>query len=136
MAKDLQELNDSLVQHCDTDVEAFLHSIDQSVMSSRRVFHQFEREHIEDIQEDDWNRIQNQVIQRDTRDCPICLTPLWSSSLGSEAARSPQPQGRRTVLLSCSHIFHQICLEAFEGFCMDFRPTCPLCRSTYHKRLV
>ncbi|CAB1349482.1 unnamed protein product, partial [Coregonus sp. 'balchen'] len=125
----LQELNDSFVQYCHTDVEAFLNDIDQSVSSSRRVFHQFEREHVSEPQEDDWQKIQEKVIQRDTRDCPICLTALCSPRLGTEAGRTltQHHSNRRTVLLSCSHLFHQSCLEAFEAFCVEGRPKCPLC---------
>jgi hypothetical protein len=46
------------------DVEAFLNDIDQSVSSSRRVFHQFEREHVSEPQEDDWQKIQEKVWSR------------------------------------------------------------------------
>ncbi|XP_010883794.3 RING finger protein 32 isoform X2 [Esox lucius] len=131
-----QELNDSLVQFCHTDVEAFLNDIDRSASSSRRVFHQFDTEHVLEPQEDEWLKIQEKVIQRDTWDCPICLSALCSPSLGT--GRTPHwPQSNRsTVLLSCSHLFHQPCLEAFEAFCLEGQPTCPLCRSLYHKILV
>uniref|UniRef100_A0A8D3EFF7 Ring finger protein 32 n=1 Tax=Scophthalmus maximus TaxID=52904 RepID=A0A8D3EFF7_SCOMX len=114
----LQELNDSFVRYCHTDTEAFLSDIDRSLSSSRRVFQQLESKSVSEPQENDWDQIQSQVIQRGVRDCPICLTAL------------------RTVLLSCSHLFHQLCLEAFESFTADSRPPCPLCRSVYHKKLI
>ncbi|XP_041670488.1 RING finger protein 32 isoform X5 [Cheilinus undulatus] len=75
------------------------------------------------------------VIQRDVRDCPICLTALCSSSLLPEACTSTHGH-RPTVLLSCSHLYHQLCLEAFEAFTVENRPSCPLCRSLYHKKLI
>ncbi|KAM9839715.1 RING finger protein 32 [Aulostomus maculatus] len=127
----LQELNDSFVQYCHTDTEAFLSDIDRSLSSSRRVFQQLERKHIPEPQEDDWERIRSQVTKRDVWDCPICLTPLTT-----ESSPSSQQQQRCTVLLSCSHLFHQVCLDAFEAFAADTRPTCPLCRSVYHKKLI
>ncbi|XP_026218641.1 RING finger protein 32 [Anabas testudineus] len=132
----LQELNDSFVRYCHTDMEAFLSDIDRSLSSSRQVFQQLERKSISEPQENDWERIQSQVIQRGVYDCPICLTALCSLSLPSEAGRSNHQQHRRTVLLSCSHLFHQVCLDALEAFTADSRPSCPLCRSVYHKRLI
>ncbi|KAK9527660.1 hypothetical protein VZT92_014202 [Zoarces viviparus] len=132
----LQELNDSFVQYCHTDTEAFLTDINRSLSSSRRVFQQLERKHVSEPQESDWDRIQSQVVQRGVWDCPICLTALCSLSLPTEADASSHQQRRRTVLLSCSHLFHQLCLEAFEAFSTESRPSCPLCRSAYHKKLI
>ena len=41
------------------------------------------------------------------------------------------------VLLSCSHIFHQTCIEAFEEFAVGERiNVCPVCRSHYQKQLL
>ncbi|XP_051266494.1 RING finger protein 32 [Dicentrarchus labrax] len=132
----LQELNDSFVRYCHTDTEAFLSDINRSLSSSRRVFQQLERKHISEPQENDWDRIQSQVIQRGVWDCAICLTALCFQSLPTEAGTSSLRQHRRTVLLSCSHLFHQLCLEAFEAFTVESRPSCPLCRSAYHKKLI
>uniref|UniRef100_A0A3Q0SNS0 Ring finger protein 32 n=1 Tax=Amphilophus citrinellus TaxID=61819 RepID=A0A3Q0SNS0_AMPCI len=132
----LQELNDSFVRYCHTDTEAFLSDIDRSLSSSRRVFQQLEKKSVSKPRENDWDRIKSQVIQRDVWDCPICLTALSSLSLPTESDRSDHQQRRPAVLLSCSHLFHQICLEAFEAFCADSRPVCPLCRSVYHKKLI
>ncbi|XP_040922018.1 RING finger protein 32 [Toxotes jaculatrix] len=132
----LQELNDSFVRYCHTDMEAFLSDIDRSLSSSRRVFQQLERKSVSEPQENDWDRIQSQVIQRGVWDCPICLTALCSPNLPTEAGGSNHEQRRRTVLLSCSHLFHHLCLEAFESFAADSRPSCPLCRSVYHKKLI
>ncbi|XP_039899687.1 RING finger protein 32 isoform X1 [Simochromis diagramma] len=132
----LQELNDSFVRYCHTDTEAFLSDIDRSLSSSRRVFQQLERKSVSEPQENDWDRIKSQVIQRGVWDCPICLTALSNLSLPTVSARSNHQQRRPTVLLSCSHLFHQLCLEAFEAFSADSRPLCPLCRSAYHKKPI
>uniref|UniRef100_A0A665X5R1 Ring finger protein 32 n=1 Tax=Echeneis naucrates TaxID=173247 RepID=A0A665X5R1_ECHNA len=110
--------------------------IDRSLSSSRRVFEQLERKRISEPQESDWDRIQSQVIQRGVWDCSICLTALCSWNLPMEAGGSDQHHRRHSVLLSCSHLFHQLCLEAFEAFSADRRPSCPLCRSVYHKKLI
>ncbi|XP_041817463.1 RING finger protein 32 [Chelmon rostratus] len=132
----LQELNDSFVRYCHTDTEAFLSDINRSLSSSRRVFQQLERKHVSEPRENDWDRIQRQVIQRGAWDCPICLTALCSPSPPTVADTPSHGQHRRTVLLSCSHLFHQLCLEAFEAFTVESRPSCPLCRSAYHKKLI
>ncbi|XP_056289961.1 RING finger protein 32 [Pseudoliparis swirei] len=132
----LQELNDSFVRYCRTDTEAFLTDINRSLSSSRRVFRQLERKHVSEPEERDWDRIQSQVVQRGVWDCPICLTALCSLSLPPGGGPSSHQQRRRTALLSCSHLFHELCLEAFEAFSIQSRPSCPLCRSVYHKKLI
>ncbi|XP_077365511.1 RING finger protein 32 isoform X1 [Festucalex cinctus] len=134
----LQELSDGFVRRCHTDAEAFLRDIDRSLSSSRRVFRQLERKkHVAEPREDDWERIQSQVTQRGAGDCPICLTALRDpgAAPGSTGFKLHQ-RGRRSVLLSCSHLFHQVCLDAFEAFVADRSPACPLCRSTYHKKII
>ncbi|XP_036378790.1 RING finger protein 32 [Megalops cyprinoides] len=125
-----QELNDSFVQSCNTNIEEFLQAIDSAVASSRNVFHDFEKHHISDLKEEDWQKIQEKAVQRDIQDCPICLAPLCAS--GTET-RERKKEGRPVLLLSCSHLFHLCCLEAFERFCLEDQPVCPLCRSRYQK---
>ncbi|KAJ8376780.1 hypothetical protein SKAU_G00073600 [Synaphobranchus kaupii] len=125
-----QELNDSLVRSCDTNVEEFLSAIDCDLASSRSVFRQFEEQHVSETKEEDWEKIQEKAARQEARDCPICLAPLCVGTGGAEEAR------RSVLLLSCSHLFHLCCLEAFESFCPEGRPACPLCRSLYRKRLV
>ncbi|XP_028288671.1 RING finger protein 32 [Parambassis ranga] len=132
----LQELNDSFVRYCHTDMEAFLSDIDRSLSSSRRVFQQLERKSVSEPQENDWDRIKSKVVQRGVWDCPICLTALCNPA---ESDGCNHQCHRRTMLLSCSHLFHQLCLEAFEAFTVfsaDGIPSCPLCRSAYHKKLI
>uniref|UniRef100_A0A8C7WYY7 Ring finger protein 32 n=1 Tax=Oryzias sinensis TaxID=183150 RepID=A0A8C7WYY7_9TELE len=132
----LQELNDSFVRHCHTDTEDFLRDIDRSLSSSRRVFQELERKRPSKPQENNWDQIKTQVFQRGVWDCPICLTALWDTSFPRPSGISTHLHPRPTLLLSCSHLFHQFCLEAFEAFIADRRPTCPLCRSPYHKKLI
>ncbi|KAB5579744.1 hypothetical protein PHYPO_G00198540 [Pangasianodon hypophthalmus] len=117
-----QEMNESLVQSCSSDVDSFLREIDRSVAQSRDVFHLFDRlqSSARGVEEEVWMKAQEKAVQRDTRDCPICLTPLRS-------AHSSAP----VVLLSCSHLFHQSCLRASEDFHQEGGATCPLCRCHY-----
>ncbi|KAL7876685.1 hypothetical protein AOLI_G00116480 [Acnodon oligacanthus] len=129
-----QDLNDSLLRSCCSDVEEFLGDVDRSVAASRDVFRLFEQQRMsgqgmEVEEEEEWLEAQEKAVQRDASDCPICLTPLQSSSAGLTA-------GRRVLLLSCSHLFHEPCLQAFERFCVEGTATCPLCRRHYTARPV
>lgn len=47
-----------------------------------------------------------------------------------------QSGGRRTVLLSCSHVFHETCLEMFEELSMESSNSCPVCRTKYQKKVL
>ena len=43
---------------------------------------------------------------------------------------------RKTVLLSCSHVFHVTCLEMFEELNVDSTSNlCPVCRTKYQKKI-
>ncbi|XP_039693153.1 RING finger protein 32 isoform X2 [Pteropus medius] len=71
---------------------------------------------------DEWGKVkQRSVSQGDsTQPCPICK---------EEFELRPQ------VLLSCSHVFHRACLQAFEKF--TNKKTCPLCRrNQYQTRVI
>ncbi|ELW69797.1 RING finger protein 32, partial [Tupaia chinensis] len=74
------------------------------------------------LSSDEWEKVkQRSVLQGDsTQPCPICR---------EDFALHPQ------VLLSCSHVFHRVCLQAFEKF--TNKKTCPLCRrSQYQTRVI
>ncbi|XP_044803048.2 RING finger protein 32 isoform X1 [Bubalus bubalis] len=70
---------------------------------------------------DEWDRVkQRSVEQGDSmQPCPICKEEFGL-----------QPQ----VLLSCSHVFHRACLQAFEKF--TNKKTCPLCRKNQYQTRV
>jgi hypothetical protein len=46
------------------------------------------------------------------------------------------------ALLSCSHVFHETCIEAFENFTqngVNILPvvfTCPVCRAGYNRKRI
>lgn len=128
--KKFQEMNESLVQSCSTDVEEFLNDIDRSVATSHDILRRFNNKYTRIRMEDeDWLQAQKKAVQRGVQDCPICLNHLTSHNGSSK-------ENRNILLLSCSHLFHEVCLQAFELFCQEVKPTCPLCRSHYHKMLV
>lgn len=53
---------------------------------------------------------------------------------GDSAEKRSHSHHRKTVLLSCSHAFHEPCFEMFEQFCTgSYDPVCPVCRSPYLK---
>ena len=63
-----------------------------------------------------------------------------SSEEGAERSERSGNKGgklRRTVLLSCTHVFHETCLQTLEELAMgDIRNSCPICRAVYQKRVV
>ena len=54
------------------------------------------------------------------------------SCLGSDAEDSDRGAEGRCIL-SCSHVFHADCIEAFERFNIYELLLCPMCRSPYQK---
>jgi len=63
---------------------------------------------------EEWRKLEIQTINRDDHksNCPICLESLFK---------------KETIILSCSHIFHKICIKNFEKFTNNKK--CPICRS-------
>ena len=72
-------------------------------------------------QEAEWNHefrdAQRGMVETD---CAICMERLGSG---------------KQVILSCSHVYHDICLRNFEKFTRRIDRSCPLCRkSNYQKK--
>uniref|UniRef100_A0A1I8FN16 RING-type domain-containing protein n=1 Tax=Macrostomum lignano TaxID=282301 RepID=A0A1I8FN16_9PLAT len=57
-------------------------------------------------------------IRRCDADCPICLLPLPCRLRRLRRSRR-QRAGRPAVLLSCSHVFHAVCIATFEELVCD-----------------
>lgn len=76
-----------------------------------------------------------QAVERCEKDCPICIMPLGNISEGNAEIDSPRRGKRVTVLLSCTHVFHLCCLEAFEELSLGVQKICPVCRGGYQKRV-
>lgn len=62
---------------------------------------------------DQWKKLEKETIKREDfkGECPICMEKLAS---------------RESIILSCSHVFHKVCLQNFEKFSSVNK--CPLCR--------
>ncbi|KAL4228549.1 RING finger protein 32 [Mactra antiquata] len=54
----------------------------------------------------------------------------------AESDDARQNTKRRTVLLSCSHVFHETCLDTFEELSLETNNSCPVCRSKYQKKVL
>lgn len=129
-----QSISDRLVQSMEArsrSVDDLLLEIDQSIAASRHTMRQLDGNREEFVEETDWDQVQLKAVQRCVSDCPICIMPLCDQGLYKKNTSS-----RPTVLLSCSHVFHATCLEAFEEFSLDKRRVCPVCRSLYRKKLL
>uniref|UniRef100_A0A8C9LEW1 RING-type domain-containing protein n=1 Tax=Pavo cristatus TaxID=9049 RepID=A0A8C9LEW1_PAVCR len=77
------------------------------------------------------------AFRQEIVDCPICIMPLSPTARPAcvfSGTSNPFPP--QTVLLSCSHLFHHTCLEAFEEFSLGVHHICPLCRSYYQKKVL
>ena len=62
---------------------------------------------------EEWKQVEAKTIKREDfkGDCPICMEKL---------------SNRESVILSCSHVFHKVCLKNFEKYSSVTK--CPLCR--------
>ncbi|XP_071661422.1 RING finger protein 32 isoform X2 [Patagioenas fasciata] len=131
----VQEISNRLLSSYDINLDEFFSEIDSSIAASRDVFEQLE-EIV--ISEADWEKIQIQAFRQEISDCPICIMPLSPAvqPAGLSPGNCKQSVSRQTVLLSCSHLFHHTCLQAFEEFSLGERHLCPLCRSYYQKKIL
>ncbi|XP_043920721.1 RING finger protein 32 [Protopterus annectens] len=135
-----QEISNRLLKSCETNVEEFISEIDQCLTANSNMLQKLDNLCSPTISDEEWQKIQLKAIQRETMDCPICITPLSHSSSfpGSSVPDSGDQyhSSRQMVLLSCSHLFHHTCLQAFEDLTIERKLICPLCRSFYQKRVL
>ncbi|GBG71418.1 hypothetical protein CBR_g8838 [Chara braunii] len=52
----------------------------------------------------DWDSVIDKALRRGDTECPICISPLH------------RKEGKPIAWLSCSHVFHVECIQAFEDF--------------------
>ncbi|KAK2185902.1 hypothetical protein NP493_217g01016 [Ridgeia piscesae] len=148
----LKSITDRMLKSLDLGVNSFLSTIDASLAASREVFRQFDTA-MGVVSEEQWTSIQQIAVQRGLSDCPICLTTLEDedhddvTDIQNEASGMTCEKGcqhvtsrtrcRQMALLSCSHVFHRACLEAFEEFSVgDRKYVCPVCRAIYQKKIL
>ncbi|XP_025043657.1 RING finger protein 32 isoform X2 [Pelodiscus sinensis] len=135
------EISNRLLSSYDTNIDEFFSEIDSSIAASRNLFQQLEEKFAPLISEIEWEKIQMQAFRQEIFDCPICIMPLCHithpPNVFSENSNNCNNQClRQTVLLSCSHMFHRTCLQAFEEFSLGEKVVCPLCRSCYQKKIL
>lgn len=70
-----------------------------------------------------WRHILNIANKRNEDKCAICFSDIKTND-------------KQSVLLSCSHVFHNNCISSFEKFSIQKCPTCPICRSKYQKKII
>ena len=100
----------------EADIDDLFAELDASVAKSRKI--------IDGPKRVDWAAVRDVAVARPVPECPICLGLVTQG----EGARSG-------VLLSCSHVFHTSCIEAFENFSQSEEdPACPVCRGCYTKQ--
>ncbi len=69
-----------------------------------------------------WKELEEKTVERGDHinECPICMEKL---------------KDRESVILSCSHVFHKVCLRNFEKFTSVNK--CPICRcEKYEKKNI
>ncbi|KAG8138766.1 hypothetical protein E2320_001547, partial [Naja naja] len=134
----LTDICQRLLKSYDTCIDEFFCEIDSTVAASHEVFQQLEEKLGPEINEVEWEKIQIQAFRQDIADCPICIMPLMQPAQLQDGLSLDgyQSRPRQTALLSCSHMFHSTCLQAFEEFSLRERPICPLCRSCYQKKIL
>mmetsp|Transcript_15738 Transcript_15738/g.28763 ORF Transcript_15738/g.28763 Transcript_15738/m.28763 type:complete len:353 (+) Transcript_15738:1397-2455(+) len=71
------------------------------------------------LEERRWSRAKSLAQKRHETECPICIQEFGG--------------GRALCILSCSHVFHSRCVEAFERYSVRADPCCPVCRQKYEK---
>ena len=96
-------------------------------------------------EEIDWKAVKRRACRRKDKNCAICLGALDRSHVSRET-------NARVVLLTCSHMFHQDCINIFElfqeaeskergrggrgGGAGGRGAVCPICRSNYKKKTL
>lgn len=70
---------------------------------------------------EEWEKVHAKAMDRDmSEECPICCEEF---------------RDQDQVLLSCTHVFHKVCLANFERF--SGQRSCPICRTKeYEKRKI
>ncbi|KAJ8036036.1 RING finger protein 32 [Holothuria leucospilota] len=131
----LSNITERLIRSCDPGVDDFLREVDQSMKASRNIFMSLESSKLRTISEEEWESIHQKAKTRGTSECPICIMPFRTAS-SSDSPRQDHSNRKYYCLLSCTHLFHKACLEAFEEFSLLEEKVCPVCRSSYHKRYL
>ncbi len=127
-----------VVEQQESAVDRLFNEVDRNISLSRKILgaqHRFLLSVEEDL---NWERVRSEAISRHDTDCPICMEKVdlsaESSNDNSSITSSSISRCCSSVILSCSHVFHKNCIEAFEEFNIYELLLCPLCRNPYQKR--
>lgn len=122
-------------------IDRLFAELDCSITASRRILGAPNEELPLIIGPEQWEGILRTLLNRegDECECAICMAPIVLQKISLK----PQHEGpeindqkRIACLLSCSHCFHQHCIEAFERFSIEKAATCPMCRSQYAAKIA
>jgi len=134
-AKQLNAVTDRLVKTISAEedsLEKLFRDIDNSLLLSHQVFGKKDC-----LTSDDWSAIFQKVKKRDDCECPICMCNISISdctTVNLEPDREESNQ-RRVIILDCSHVFHDTCINSFERFNIDKADKCPMCRAMYREKM-
>ncbi|KAH6565774.1 hypothetical protein BASA50_003371 [Batrachochytrium salamandrivorans] len=149
----LEKYNNALVasmQSSTQKLDGFIQSLDIHVAASKRIIEStmaaMQGLQVTKKTDVDWDETYIAACERETDTCAICIMPLNPNQhtekqrqreIGIRTTPSGKPHTKRVRLglLSCSHIFHWICLERLERFDIGRSiHVCPICRASYEKR--
>jgi hypothetical protein len=96
-----------------------------------------------------WETAQRDADERGVAECPICMVEFRSAAVApSSSSFAAVSTSKACVLLTCSHVFHESCLNSFERFASagasDVNAAdeqanrsigCPICRAAYQRKL-
>ena len=136
----LSDITNRLVNSFNYETDILLDDIDKNLKLSREMFKNFD-ERFKRISDDDWKLLLNKAVSRDHDECSICMNKYELPKNINETRKLSKVEldklnSKPIVLLSCSHIFHSVCLSTFEELNLDKVNVCPECRSAYKKREI
>jgi len=100
----------------------------------------------------EWFEVLSRARERSDQECAICMNDFSTVLPRCHHEEEEEEEEdcivrmkKARVILSCSHVFHQSCLSAFERFNLASSQTlssnrrpqgcvCPMCRASYEKR--
>lgn len=136
----LTRISNDLVVKCNTNSDRLIYEVDENLNQSRNLMRQLEEKLgiKAPLDNDDWEKLKLKASIRDLKECSICMVEFRKSiiDLKFEMSLAENEPSRPLVLLSCSHLFHDVCLQMFEELQYDKKPCCPFCRSNYQKRIL
>jgi len=124
-ARKLEKLTDQLLRKIDENramIDSSMHAMNHNVASSIAYLRSVPIGSMLNPATINWKEVHAQAKARNVKDCPICIMPLGL-------------RPSKITLLSCSHVFHDNCIESFEHFNCETVHLCPVCRTMYHKTM-